>query len=45
MFEITESGSSTRFAYREAMGRSPLVSLLQVADMTASNCLEKTTNH
>lgn len=43
MFEMTEQGSSTRFAYRNAMGRSPLVSLLQCADMLASNCLEQTT--
>ena len=42
MFEVTEVGSSTRIAYREAMGRSPLVSMLQTADMLASNCLEKT---
>lgn len=42
MFEMTETGSSTRYAYREAMERSPLVSLLQVADMLAANCLERT---
>lgn len=43
MFEMTEQGSSTRFAYRTALERSPLVALLQCADTLASNCLELTT--
>ena len=42
MFEMTENGSSTRCAYRAAMEKSPLVCLLQVADMLSSNCFEKT---
>lgn len=45
MFEMTEQGSSTRFSYRSAMDHSPLVALLQCADMLASNCLEKTTTY
>ena len=45
MFEMTEQGSSTRFAFRAAMEKSPLVSLLHTADMLASNCLEKTTTY
>ena len=44
MFEMTEAGSSTRFAYRNAMDKYPLVSLVQTADMLSSNCLEKTTD-
>jgi len=43
MFDMAEPGSSSRYAYRAAMERSPLVSLLQCADLIASNCLEKTT--
>lgn len=43
MFEMTEQGSGTRCAYRAAMEKSPLVSLLQVADMLTANCFEKTT--
>ncbi len=42
MFEMTEQGSGTRFSFRTAMERSPLVALLQSADMLAANCLEKT---
>lgn len=45
MFEMTEQGSGTRIAYRVAMEKSPLVSLLQAADMLAANCLEKTTTY
>lgn len=45
MFEMTEAGTGSRFAYRAAMEKSPLVSLLQTADMLAANCLEKTTDH
>ncbi len=45
MFEMTEQGSSTRFAYRAAMEKSPLVSLLQAADMICAGCLEKTTSY
>lgn len=43
MFDMAEPGSSSRFAYRAAMDRSPLVSLLQCADLLSSNCLEVTT--
>lgn len=42
MFEMTEQGSGTRCAYRAAMEKSPLVALLQSADMLAANCFEKT---
>lgn len=42
MFEMTEVGSSSRFSYRAAMEQSPLVSLLQTADMLTAGCLEKT---
>ncbi len=45
MFEMTEQGSSTRYSFRSAMDRSPLVSLLQCADMLAANCLEVTTKY
>lgn len=40
LFEMSEPTSSGRASYRAAMGMSPLVSLLQAADMVASNCLE-----
>lgn len=43
MFEMTEQGSSTRFSYRAASERSPLVAILQAADMLSANLLEKTT--
>ena len=42
MFEMTENGTSTKSAYRTAMEKSPLVSLLQCADMISANCLENT---
>ncbi len=42
LFEMPEPTSSGRSSYRTAMGMSPLVSLLQAADMVASNCLEAT---
>ena len=43
MFECGEYGSSTRASYRKAMEKSPLVCLLQMADMLSANCLEATT--
>lgn len=43
MFEMTETGSSTRYAYRAAMEKTPLVALIQAADMLAANCMESTT--
>ena len=45
MFDMAEQGSSMRYAYRAAMEKSPLVALLQTADLFASNCLEKTTKY
>lgn len=43
MFEMTENGTSTKAAYRAAMDKSALVSLVQCADMISANCLEVTT--
>lgn len=43
MFEMSEVGSSTRHAFRAAMEKTPLVALLQAADMLAANCMEKVT--
>lgn len=43
MFEMGDIGSSTRHAFRAAMEKSPLVALLQAADMLAANCMEKVT--
>jgi hypothetical protein len=43
MFEMTENGTSTKAAYRVAIDKSPLVSLVQCADMISANCLEITT--
>ena len=45
MFEMPDAASSTRRSYRAAMEHSPLVSLLQAADLVASNCLERTTKY
>lgn len=45
MFEMTEQGSSTRYAFRAAMEATPLVVLQQSADMLAANCLERITNY
>ena len=42
MFEMGEQGSSTRFAFRAALERSPLVAVLHTADMLSANLLEKT---
>lgn len=42
MFEMGEQGSSTRFAFRSALERSPLVVVLHTADMLSANLLEKT---
>ena len=45
MFDITEAGSPSRYAFYAAMEKSPLVTLLQVADLLSSNCLEQTTKY
>ena len=45
MFDMAEAGSASRYAFYAAMEKCPLVSLLQVADMLSSNCLEKTTKY
>ena len=44
MFDTGEPGSSSRYAMQAAMGKSPLVTLVQVSDLLSANCLEKTTN-
>lgn len=43
MFEMAPQGSGMSYSYRSAMDAHPLVALLQVSDMLAANCLEKTT--
>lgn len=45
MFDMAEAGSASRYAFYTAMEKCPLVSLLQVADLLSSNCLEKTTKY
>lgn len=45
MFEMTEQGSGTRASYRASMEKSPLVVMLQVADLLAANCMEITTKY
>ena len=45
MFDMAEAGSASRYAFYAAMEKCPLVSLLQVADLLSSNCLEKTTKY
>lgn len=45
MFDMGEPGSSMRYAFRAAMDRSPLVALVQAADLLAANCLERTTKY
>ena len=45
MFDMAEAGSASRYAFYAAMEKSPLVSLLQAADMLSSNCLEQTTKY
>lgn len=45
MFDMAEAGSASRYAFYAAMEKSPLVSLLQTADMLSSNCLEQTTKY
>ena len=45
MFDMGEQGSSMRYAFRAAMERSPLVALVQAADLLAANCLERTTKY
>lgn len=45
MFDMAENGTAQRYAFREAMEKSPLVSLIQAADMLSSNLLEKTTQY
>lgn len=45
MFDMGENGTPQRFAYYEAMAKSPLVAIVHSADMLASNLLEKTTEH
>lgn len=44
MFDIGESGSSSRYSMQASLAKTPLVTLLQVADMLSANCLEKSTN-
>lgn len=41
MFDMAEPGSAQRKSFYAAMERSPLVSILQAADLLAANCLEK----
>ncbi len=43
MFEMTDYGTSTRPAFYAAMEVSPLVSIIQCADMLSANTLEATT--
>lgn len=44
MFDVGEQGSSGRYSLIASMEKSPLVSLLQCADMVSSHCLEKKVN-
>lgn len=44
MFEVNESGSSGRFSFYNACEMSPLVILLQMADMSSSHWFEETQN-
>ncbi len=43
MFDMGENGSSLRYSFRAAMDKSPLVVLVQSADLLSANLLEKTT--
>ena len=43
MFDVAENGSSGRFAFYNACDISPLVVLLQMADMSSSHWFEETT--
>lgn len=45
MFDMGENGSSQRYAFRAALDKSPLVSLLHAADFLSSNLLERTTTY
>lgn len=45
MFDIGEQGSAQRYAFRTAVEKCPLVSIVHSADFLASNLLEKTTKH
>ncbi len=45
MFDMGENGSSLRYAFRAAVDKSPLVVLVQAADMLSANLLEKTTTY
>lgn len=45
MFDIGENGTSQRYAFRGALEKSPLVSLVHAADFLSSNLLEKTVTH
>lgn len=45
MFDMGENGSSLRYAFRAATDKSPLVSIIQAADMLSANLLEKTTTY
>ena len=44
MFDIGECGSSSRYSMQASLAKTPLVTLIQVADMLSANCLEKSTN-
>lgn len=45
MFDMAENGSAQRKSFYAAMERSPLVALLQAADLLAANCLERTNKY
>ncbi len=45
MFDMGENGSSLRYSFRAAMDKSPLVVLVQAADLLSANLLEKTTTY
>lgn len=45
MFDMAEAGSAQRKSYYAAMEQSPLVAILQAADLLSANCLEKTIHY
>ncbi len=45
MFDMGENGTSLRYAFRAAMDKTPLVTLVQAADLLSANLLEKTTTY
>jgi hypothetical protein len=45
LFDMADFGTSQSYAFKNAVEKSSLVTLIQISDQLSANCLEKTTTH